>query len=173
MKNRFVPYSQFLDVTKKGWKIRACGVASLAMVLDYYGNKKTSIDELIDHGISIGAHNKEVGWIHSGIVNIANHKGFIGERHDWANIDKEIAFQKMDSLLSDGPVIASIHKNFNPKLSGHLVVVKTKNRTHVSILDPIARKREHIERDVPVEVFLAGWKQRVIMVRPNIANRKK
>lgn len=172
MRNRFVPYSQFLDVQKKGWKIRACGVASLAMVLDYYGKTRTSIDSLIDHGISIGAHNKELGWIHSGIVNIANHKGFIGERFDWSNIDKEIAFQKINSFLCEGPIIASIHKNFNPKLSGHLVVIKTKNKTHVSVLDPIARKREHIERSVPINIFLTGWKKRIIVIRPNIAKKK-
>ncbi|TSC52640.1 MAG: Uncharacterized protein LiPW41_10 [Parcubacteria group bacterium LiPW_41] len=160
-------YSQFLDVTKKGWKIRACGVASLAMVLDHYKkNKKTSIDKLIDYGVSIGAHNKELGWIHSGIVNIAKHEGFKGERYDWRDIDANISFNKMNEYLKNGPIIASIHKNFNPKNSGHLVVVTSKNKSHITIHDPIARKREQIKREIPIDVFLTGWKKRIVVVRP-------
>lgn len=160
-------YSQFLDVTKKGWKIRACGVTSLAMVIDHYKQKeKTSIDELIDHGVSIGAHNKELGWIHSGIVNIAKHKGFEGERHDWKDIDTSVSFNKMSEHLECGPVIASIHKNFNQENSGHLVVVTSKNKTHITIHDPIAKKREQIKKEVPIDIFLAGWKKRIVVIRP-------
>jgi len=159
-------YSQFLDVKKRGWKIRACGVASLAMVLDHYKKTNTSIDELIDHGVSIGAHNKELGWIHSGIVNIAKHKGFNGERFDWKDVDTSVSFEKMAEHLKNGPIIASIHKNFNPKLSGHLVVVTAKNKTHITIHDPIAKKREKIKKDVPIDVFLTGWKKRIVVIRP-------
>jgi len=160
-------YSQFLDVKKKGWKIRACGVASLAMILGHYKKTvMTSIDELIDYGVSIGAHNKELGWIHSGIVNIAKYKGFKGERYDWKDIDTSISFNKMNDYLKNGPIIASIHKNFNPTLSGHLVVVTSKNSTHITIHDPIARKRDQIKRDIPIGVFLTGWKKRIIVIRP-------
>jgi len=159
-------YSQFLDVTKKGWKVRACGVASLAMILDHYKQTETSIDELIDHGVSIGAYNKELGWIHSGIVNIAKHKGFKGERFDWKDIDTSVSFNKMSDHLKNGPIIASIHKNFNPTLSGHLVVITLKNNTHITIHDPIAKKREQIKKEIPINVFLAGWKKRIVVIRP-------
>jgi len=160
-------YSQFLDVTKKGWKIRACGVASLAMIIDHYKKGgKTSIDTLIDHGVSIGAHNKELGWIHSGIVNIAKYKGFKGERYDWKDIDASVSFSRMNTYLENGPIIASIHKNFNPKLSGHLVVVTAKNNTHITIHDPIAKRREQIKKKIPIDIFIAGWKKRIIVIRP-------
>ena len=66
-------------------------------------------------------------------------------------------------IVKEGPVIASIHRGFNPKSSfGHLIVVTGFDEKLVYYNDP--GKHDGI-RNVAIADFTKGWKKRLIVIR--------
>ncbi len=157
-------YSQYADVTAHGWKCRSCGPVSVGMVLSYYKKNYGSLDELIRHGDRMGAHNFEVGWYHKGLARLAEQYGMHAAAYDWYALSSAEAFKKLLPFMEHGPVIVSVHKYFNPRNGGHLLVVKGYDGTHVHYNEPAARDGSLRERKVTYEKFLTGWKRRAIHI---------
>lgn len=164
--------SQIRDIKSRAWKRRACGIVSLCMVMNHYAKhiSKQSLQSLIDRGVTIGAYKPGIGWTHQGLLNIAQEYGFIGERFDYAHTEPQEALQLLLSHVQYGPVIASIHKGFNPKNGGHLIVVNgyttTDAGTTIYIVDPMSKKKKRNVRLVSQNMFINGWKKRFIVISP-------
>ena len=76
-----VPFvSQYADLGRHEWRARGCGIASLKMVLDFYGTH-ILLEELLSVGLELGAYREGIGWSHGGLVSIAERSpGVYGAR---------------------------------------------------------------------------------------------
>jgi ABC-type bacteriocin/lantibiotic exporter with double-glycine peptidase domain len=171
---RSVPaYSQYLDVRLHGWPKRACGIVALKMLLDYLSPRmrRMNIDNLIVFGLAREAYIPGVGWKHRGLAKLAEEFGLEGKNYDWADIDPKAAFVRM-RRHAHFPFLASVHKHFDSKNGGHLIVVTKVEDGLVHYHEPASHSRARIPRTVDTTAFLSGWKRRIITVRPRIAKSK-
>ncbi len=157
-------YSQFADISSTKWQKVGCGIASLAMVIDYYKpHAVSSVDSLLTQGIASGAYSS-AGWSHQGLIGVSKKYGLGGSTFDFSALSKEAALAKITSSLGDGPVIASVHYKFDPKSTiPHLVVINGISNGVVYYNDPAAKTGQ---KHISVADFQKGWKQRYIVVRP-------
>lgn len=107
-------YSQFADITSAKWKKVGCGIASLAMVIDYY-KSAVPVDTLLKEGIERGAYLTNAGWTYKGLITVAGGYGFKGQSFDLGKSSVKTAFAEFKKSLKDGPVIASVHYKFDPR----------------------------------------------------------
>lgn len=157
-------YSQISDISSVAWKQKGCGVTDVAMIVEFYKPNTTSVQKVLEEGLKSGAYQKNVGWKHDGLAALAVKHGLVGKTLDLSSLNKESAFEEFKTIVEEGPVIASIHRGFNPQSSyGHLVVVTGFDDDEVFYNDP--GKREGI-RKVSISDFMKGWKKRLIVIRP-------
>lgn len=160
------PISQYGLTEDPSWDERACGIASLLMVIKFL-NPKLDItgDELLKKCISLNGYIPGVGWKHRELAQAAESYGFFGDSYDWYQKPPQDAFECMKEKLKEGPVIASVCNGFVPGNGGHLVVVKGIDYDVVHINEPAEKKPEKIVKEIPLDTFLNGWKRRVIIIR--------
>lgn len=157
-------YSQFSDIHALSWQKIGCGIASLAMIVDYYSTENISVDELLEKGIRNGAYDKKAGWRHKDLISLANNYGLMGNSYDVSSLSKEAAFTELKTVLADGPVIVSIHYKFNPKnLIPHLVVLDGITDGVIYYNDPAAKSGQ---KQISIADFQKGWKEKFIVIRP-------
>ncbi len=163
--NRPVPfYSQFADIASPAWKKVACGVTSLAMVINYYSPGATTADSLLKQGIAAGAYDYSAGWTYAGLIGLAKHYGMTGQTHDYGKLAAQAAFAKFSAHLEKGPLIASVHYKFEPTNPiPHLVVIDRREGDVLYYNDPAASGGE---KQISVADFIKAWKKRYIAVRP-------
>lgn len=160
-------YSQFQDITLSEWQKLGCGVASLAMVVNYYKPDSASVMALLNRGIASGAYQDSVGWKHAELAALANKYGLSSQVYDFYKLNNEAAFDKFLELLKDGPVIVSIHNKFDPRATlGHIIVATGYENGEVIYNDPTYGPDKRISLDG----FLNGWKRRLIIVRIPLAS---
>lgn len=157
-------YSQYLDIKNPVWREKACGIASLGMIL---GDEVSSLEELYQLGLNDGAYLPGVGWRHAGLVDLAKHFGFLSSYNlDLAQMDTSEALAKLKGELKNGPVIVSVFAHYeHGHKEGHLIVLLSLNDSEAEVLDPAAPTREDIHQFIPTEKFVTGWKKRLIVVR--------
>jgi len=158
-------YSQFTDITSPSRKKIGCGVASLAMLIELYvPGEKVSVDNLFDDGLKAGAYLNDAGWIHSGLINLSKKYGLNGKSHGLNHLSKNSAFEKLRTVLEDGPVIASVHYTFDPKNPiPHLVVINSTDGNTVYYNDPAEKTGGN---SISKDKFIKAWKKRYIEIRP-------
>jgi hypothetical protein len=156
-------YSQFSDITAAEWRGVSCGVASLAMLIDYFTDPVTP-DDLLQRGLAAGAFNDAVGWSHAGLIALANEHGLDGETV-WLSADKQQALNDLAVELENGPVMASVHYTFDPANPiPHLVVISAVNDDNtITYSDPAELSGN---RTLDTDQFLRSWKNRYIKIRP-------
>lgn len=161
-----VPFiSQFEDITSPKWKKVGCGIASLAMILDYYKTETISVDKVLNQGIAIGAYLKNAGWTHAGLISVSKKYGMKGKSYDYSASSKKVALEKLKVYIKDGPVMASVHYKFDPKNPiPHLVVIDAIDKNTVYYNDPAA---DVGQKKISLDKFLASWKNRFIVIRPD------
>ena len=163
-------YSQFKDVKSPTWQKQACGVVSLAMLIDYYKPDTMSVEKLLAEGITAGAYNEASGWTYKGLIQLGEKYGLSGNSYDLSKQSSEIAFQEFKKYLSDGPAIVSIHYKFDPKSTiPHLIVINGIKDDIIYYNDPAAKTGE---KKISVAGFLKGWKKRFIVMRPTVTNKE-
>ncbi|OGZ20058.1 MAG: hypothetical protein A2494_02285 [Candidatus Lloydbacteria bacterium RIFOXYC12_FULL_46_25] len=162
---RDVPfYSQFKDITSPKWKKVGCGIASLAMVIEYYEPNTVSVDKLLGQAIDSGAYQNNAGWIHKGLVSLSRKYGLDGKAYDLSSGDKETALKALKSHLKDGPVMVSVHYKFDPKSTiPHLAIINGIDGDIVYYNDPAMDKGG---KQISTTQFLKAWKKRFIVFRP-------
>lgn len=157
-------YSQFSDISTPAWRKVGCGVASVAMIIDYYSDEAIVVDTLLSRGITAGAYIEDAGWSHKGLISLAQDYNLTGESVSLADLGPEEAFVKFKQALADGPVMASVHYMFestNP--IPHLVVITGVSDGLVYYNDPA----EAIGGGtLSIAKFQDAWKQRYISIRP-------
>lgn len=157
-------YSQLKDIKDTKWQKSSCGIASMAMLIEYYEPGVVSVNKLLAEGIASGAYLQDAGWKHRELALLANKYGLEGRNYDLSKLDKNIAFADFKKILKDGPVIASIYYKFNPKSTiPHLVVINGIEGDTVYYNDPAG---DSAGKTISISDFLKGWKKRFIVVRP-------
>lgn len=170
-------YSQHIDVTDPEWKNRACGVAALKMALDALGKKTPPLDEYIQQGVSSGAYGPS-GWIHAGLVSLANQFGARAERKEYRSDDthdSEAAFDEglrdiIDSLEEGRPVLVSAVKEFKYRDKFHLITL-----VGVELSEGLVKGFYYHDPDsltegagkaqfVPISLFERYWRRLAIFV---------
>ncbi len=157
-------YSQFADVDSAQWKPKACGVVSLAMVIDYYSSEPVSVNKMLTQAIKSGAYLPSAGWTHQGLINLSTKYGMKGQAYDLSTLSGTAAFTKFKGYLKDGPVIVSVHYKFEPTNPiPHLVVIDGIDKDFVYYNDPAAKNGE---KKIAIADFRKAWKQKFIVIRP-------
>lgn len=157
-------YSQFTDISSAKWQKVGCGITALAMIIEYYHPGTVVVNTLLQEGIDAGAYLNNAGWTYAGLVGVGTAYGLDGTWYDYGTMSEAAAFKKITQSLEMGPVIASVHYEFDPKSTiPHLVVITGIDGDTLYYNDPAA-KRGH--GTISTEAFLAAWKQRYIVIRP-------
>jgi ABC-type bacteriocin/lantibiotic exporter with double-glycine peptidase domain len=160
-------FSQFKDITSTAWKKVGCGIASLAMIIEYYSPKSVSVNALLNEGIALGAYDKNAGWIHRGLIRLSKTYGLDGTSYDLSAKSMAKAFETFKDALEGGPVIASIHYKFDPKNPiPHLVVIDGIKDGIVYYNDPAAANGQ---KQISVIQFQKAWKKKLIILRPALS----
>lgn len=159
-----VPFiSQLSDITAPKWKKIGCGIASLAMIINFHESKSVEVNGLLEEGIKAGAYS-EAGWIYSGLIAIAKKHGLDGEAFDLGWQTTEKAFADFSQAVAKGPVMASVHYKFEPTNPiPHLVVVTGIKDNLVYYNDPASTGGG---LSIPLETFKAAWKRRYLEFYP-------
>lgn len=158
-------YSQFSDIQFPEWRGKSCGVASLAMIINFYKPNSALPQTLLEDGLTSGAYLKNAGWLHSGLINLAKQYGLNGVSYELSSFSKEAAFEKFKTLLKEGPLMASIFYKFDPQSPiPHLVIINGISDDKIYYNDPAETSGG---KSISIENFLIGWKQRFIVFRPN------
>ncbi len=166
--NKTIPvipfYSQFQDIHSLSWQKVGCGITSLAMVIDYYSTTSISVEALLKQGIATGAYDNNAGWIHQGLISLSKKYGLEGKSYNVSSLGKEKALSKLKTYLADGPVIASVHYNFDPKSSvPQLVVLDGIKDGVIYYNDPAAKVGQ---KTISITDFQKAWKNKFIVIRP-------
>lgn len=156
-------YSQFTDISAVEWRKVGCGIASLAMLIEYYEPGSVTVDKLLNEGITSGAYLDDAGWTHSGLINLSKKYGLTGGSYDMAGQSMESAFSKLKDVLKEGPVMVSVHYTFDPKNPiPHLVVINGVSEGRVYYNDPAEKSGAG---SITIEKFQSSWKKRYIEIR--------
>jgi ABC-type bacteriocin/lantibiotic exporter with double-glycine peptidase domain len=162
-------YSQFKDIDSVSWQKVSCGIASLAMVIDFYKPASATPNTLLKQGIAAGAYDTNAGWKHSGLVALAKTYGLDGTNYDLTSSDSKSAFTTLKSYLKKGPVIVSVHYKFDPKSPiPHMVVIDGISSDTLYYNDPASKTGQ---QQISVEKFLAAWKQQFIVIAPTSSTK--
>lgn len=162
---RNVPfYSQIRDISDPKWKKLSCGIADMAMIINFYKPGAVAPDALLQAGLAAGAFIDGVGWKHQGLADLGHPYGLSGSGHDVSHLSKSEAFAVLAQHLEDGPVIASVYYTFDPASPiPHLVVITGTADGMVFYNDPAMREGDHA---ISIAGFLRGWKKRFITIAP-------
>ncbi|OGD67078.1 hypothetical protein A2442_00435 [Candidatus Campbellbacteria bacterium RIFOXYC2_FULL_35_25] len=159
-------FSQFEDISAVKWQKIGCGIASLAMLVEYYEPGEVSVDTLLNEGIASGAYLKDAGWIHRDLALLADDHGLEGMNYDLSSANMDTAFAQFETAVEEGPVIASVHYTFDPQNPiPHLVVISGIDGDVVYYNDPAGKSEGG---NLSVGAFKRAWKKRYIEVRPII-----
>ncbi len=156
-------FSQISDISSVSWKQKGCGVADVAMIVEFYKPNTTSVQKVLEEGIKSGAYVKNVGWSHQGLASLALKYGLVGKTVDLSVEKNTTALKEFKEIVEEGPVIASIHRGFNPKSpNGHLIVVTGFDDELVYYNDP---GKHYGIKTVAMTDFVKGWKKKLIVIR--------
>lgn len=105
-----VPYYSQKDLEPlASYGSKACGLTSLRMVLDFYGIKPNfeQLKQIVD---KTGAYSEKLGWIHSGLVDIAREYGLKGYRIHFGFLSDEDLPKADQKLAAEGASLEEIGK---------------------------------------------------------------
>lgn len=157
-------YSQFADISDPEWQKLGCGVASLAMLIEFYQPGIVNVNTLLKEGINAGAFIPGAGWSHRGLVLLAPKYGLEGATYDFSKLDTSAALVQLEKFLKEGPVIASVHYKLDPgNPIPHLIVVNGIKGNEVYFNDPASTSGG---KTISIQDFMKAWKKRLIVARP-------
>jgi predicted double-glycine peptidase len=157
-------YSQFADISSPAWQKVGCGIASTAMIIDFYSDEPIHVDSLLQTGISNRAYLDTAGWIHAGLINLTKAYGLDGSSHSLQHQSMTEAFKHLREVVAGGPVMVSVHYTFQPTNPiPHLAVVTGIDDERVYYNDPA---EPGANNSISIEQFKSAWKKRYIEIRP-------
>jgi len=157
-------YSQFENITSPSWKKVGCGIASLAMLIDFHTNKTVSVDALLQEGIDAGAYLSNAGWTYAGLIGVSQKYGLGGEAHDLGSASMTTAYEALEDALDNGPVMVSVHYTFDPSNPiPHLVILNGIDGETLYYNDPA---EDAGAGSLSIEKFKKAWKKRYIEFYP-------
>lgn len=157
-------YSQLTDISDPAWQPVGCGIASVAMLIDFYTDTAIDVDELLYTGIRNRAYLDNQGWIHAGLIELAQSYGLDGSTQSLAQLSMSSAYQALVVAVKEGPVMVSVHYTFDPSNPiPHLVVVTGADAKQVYYNDPAEPSGQSM---IKASQFQLAWKQRYIEIHP-------
>jgi Peptidase C39 family len=147
------------------WSDRACGIACVAMVLQYVGVTPV-VHDLLHEARGRGSYSPR-GWLHAGLVDLLQARGVAAQADA---MDVADVHGLLQSALSEGPVIASVAPELpvDGRRGGHLVLVTGVSLTAeghiVHLQDPSPWGEENTR--IPLTRFAASFSGRVIRTHP-------
>ena len=157
-------YSQFTDITPVSWRKVGCGIASTAMLIDFYSTEAVDVDVLLQQGIAANAFLSDAGWTHQGLINLTKQFGLNGASVSLSHLTMAAAFTALETAVTEGPVMASVHYTFQPTNPiPHLAVITGIDDNRVYYNDPAEQQGEG---DISIAQFKSAWKKRYIEIRP-------
>jgi predicted double-glycine peptidase len=157
-------YSQFADISATQWQKVGCGIASVAMMIDFYSEEQVSVDGLLQQGIDANAFLPDAGWTHQGLINLTKQFGLDGQTVGLHHLTTDSAFLELQSILIEGPVMVSVHYTFDPSNPiPHLAVITGADDERVYYNDPADLAGE---KSISATQFKSAWKKRYIEIRP-------
>lgn len=157
-------YSQFADITPVSWRKVGCGIASTAMLIDFYSSEVVDVDVLLQQGIAANAFLSDAGWTHQGLINLTKQFGLNGASVSMSHLTMEAAFAALETVVSQGPVMVSVHYTFQPTNPiPHLAVITGIDDKRVYYNDPAEPQGGG---DISIAQFKSAWKKRYIEIRP-------
>ncbi len=168
MTNRELPiYSQLLDVTDPAFKSRACGAASLAMVLGACGLENApSVDEVLARGLELNAYSEGTGWLHRELAAVARSYGVHAHPEDWSGDPAAFAWEHLEDAVARGTVIVSVAKEFSPSAASHLVALCGLDGGTATVYDPFRDSHGDVRYEVSLDFLKQHWTRRIICVHP-------
>jgi len=168
-------YSQYLDITDEMWQPRACGIASLKMLLESRGAEMPLLDEMTMQGNAIGAYG-DSGWKHDGLIALAKQYGVKLSRAEWRKSESkspdELNVEGVNFLISElragRAVIVSAIKKFEELDKFHIVVLTGFEEKDGAVIgfyynDSDAHTRADGESQfVPLDIFRSKWRRMAI-----------
>ena len=165
-------YSQFVDVKDPFWMLRACGMTSLLMVMEFFDGKQRDIVSLCEKAKEEGGYDMENGWIHDYLVAVAEENNFEAYRKEGLESISKIA----NHLQKEGPVIVSVEKRLLEQKRFHMLVLTgceiNQNGDVVSLSyhEPESTVKEKgTHRTCDTSTFLSYWRGKAIFIFPKIA----
>jgi hypothetical protein len=157
-------YSQFADITPVAWQKVGCGIASTAMLIDFYSTEVVNVDSLLQQGIAASAFLSDAGWTHQGLINLTKQFGLNGASVSLSHLTMEAAFASLETVVTEGPVMVSVHYTFQPTNPiPHLAVVTGIDDERVYYNDPAELQGGG---DISIAQFKSAWKKRYIEILP-------
>lgn len=157
-------YSQLTDISSPSWKKIGCGIASLAMLIEFYEPGSVDVDTLLQEGIEANAYLDSAGWTYAGLIGVSKKYGLTGRSYDLGSASMTTAFTALTEALEDGPVMVSVHYTFQPTNPiPHLVIANGVRDGKFYYNDPAAPSGD---RSISVTQFKSAWKKRYIEIRP-------
>ncbi|MYT33313.1 MULTISPECIES: C39 family peptidase [unclassified Streptomyces] len=100
------------------WSNRACGLASLRMILLAYGRQAPTVTELLKLAVKYEVLTPR-GALHAGIASLASDLGVPSRA-------EPVPAEELLSKLDDAPLIASVTEQFpdDGRSGGHLVILR-------------------------------------------------
>lgn len=157
-------YSQFADISSPQWQKVGCGIASLAMLVDFYEPGPVSVDALLAEGIARNAYLDSAGWTYAGLIGVGENHGITGASYDLGHLSSARALAALETALADGPVMVSVHYTFDPANPiPHLVIATGIRDGEFHYNDPAEPSGGG---SIPLTQFQQSWKQRYIAFWP-------
>jgi len=157
-------YSQFADITPVEWRKVGCGIASVAMLIDFYSSEIVDVDSLLLAGIKSNAYLDDAGWTHNGLIDLSKQFNLDGASYSLSHLTMESAFMALEGVVKEGPVMVSVHYTFKPTNPiPHLAVVTGIDNERVYYNDPAEAVGQN---SISIEQFQSAWKKRYIEIRP-------
>lgn len=172
-----VHFTSQYSFTEPDWRTRACAIASLKMVIDYWASswkecRSATLSELLEAGLREGAYREGVGWDHRGIAAVARSLGYSAMNRDLAPrsphpATPEESWRVLKEDLMNGPVLVSVWSKFDPMVKGgHVAVAWKIEDDQIGISDPEETSPENAWKVFSKEEFLKSFKQRTIVILP-------
>jgi len=180
-------YSMASEISDEFWKIRACGIACLKMVLEWMRpGEAPSMEMLLHEGQTIGGFTSR-GWLHSHLVIILRNHGVFSYAQEFRTGDAAAAPQYVPSVYTEEFVEHALGKIVR-ELRAHRPVIlsvpghgRIEGQTHMVVCTGVEDAGGHISgfyyndpqdddglpgknRFISLEDFLRDWRRFCIFV---------
>ncbi len=147
------------------WSNRACGLASLRMILLAYGPEAPTVTELLKLAVKHEVLTPR-GALHAGIANLATELGVRSQA-------EAVPVESLLGRLDDAPLIVSVTEQFpeDGRKGGHLVILRGyEDRPDPTILFRDPSRWGQAQDRVPLSRLSASYTGRAITFAPLTAN---